>query len=591
MNMRYSTLLAILLCALTTSFAADSTDTKNEARLTLWPGKTYTYEGVKVSWDAQRKGREQPEPSGTITFESNDGIVKKMDIMGTALMYFEGVLFDVHVRDPRLYVEMIMRREPAKREYSAEQFWDTVFVSRHCPIQLDDWEFIISGEPARYGDGAEYYQLLGRDPETDGWSALPVTHEARRKFGRFNVEVQDHSVEETGTAALRVRGDRDLSVQGRGAWMEPYVIPLEQNFVDTVDWLAKRYGFEVEWVPAPGYPESVELMQNSRLAGTGPTKFGAGVLEEKLKRIAIMQDVPGFHEYPIDFRPVWKDATHLQFTFPNYEGILPAILKKQENAKKYAEAQARFEKEYKLETRIYTLDHIGAATAKSLVDRELSKHCLMYGGEIQSFRLDEKQVHASPRRETLETCVADSDDGMIVVHAIPSTLDRVERVLSQAEAVVESKKREHSPGKYGVEIILLRGGKAGERLDETDQIYDPNLAKQLGIREEDMKLFGFDAVAELGKGIVTLLGERGDISQATVAMDHGYSCTVSFLDSREPYLVVKGGLNSVKTKGSVRTEQQLLENTLYLEKGKSAILGLTNLEQTLILVLRLRDPS
>jgi len=120
------------------------------------------------------------------------------------------------------------------------------------------------------------------------------------------------------------------------------------------------------------------------------------------------------------------------------------------------------------------------------------------------------------------------------------------------------------------------------RQDKTDT-FTPELARQYGISQEDLKLFGFDGLALLGKGLVTLSAERSDTGRALVSLTEAYRCEVEFQDVRQPYVIVKGRLLGAQS------DKPLMENTLFLEKDKPSLLGLTNLRQALILVLRLYD--
>jgi hypothetical protein len=157
--------------------------------------------------------------------------------------------------------------------------------------------------------------------------------------------------------------------------------------------------------------------------------------------------------------------------------------------------------------------------------------------------------------------------------------------------------------------------------------------KDYGLAEGDLQLFGFDAATELGRGVVALAGRRGTEGQALVSLTDSYAAEFEFQDVRPPYLIVKGRLvekqavsqaakaaapspgagadqqmlmmgmmrdggappggsapsGPAKTRTDDSAGKALMENTLYLEKDKPSVLGLTNLRQALILVVRLHD--
>jgi len=132
-----------------------------------------------------------------------------------------------------------------------------------------------------------------------------------------------------------------------------------------------------------------------------------------------------------------------------------------------------------------------------------------------------------------------------------------------------------------IEPAVARVSQSEERSD----VFDPKLAARYGISEDDLMLFGFDAVAQLGKALVVLSAEKGGAGRTLVSLTENYRCEMEFQDIRPPYLIVKGRLLGAQP------DKPLLENTLYLEKDKPSLLGLTNLRQALILVLRLHDTT
>lgn len=109
--------------------------------------------------------------------------------------------------------------------------------------------------------------------------------------------------------------------------------------------------------------------------------------------------------------------------------------------------------------------------------------------------------------------------------------------------------------------------------------------KRYGLSEEELRTFGLAGVRELGSGIVDLAAEAGRAGRARLALTDAYQGEVQYLEVRKPYLIVKGYLHE-SAGGKV-----LVENTLYLKQGQPSVLGLTNLRQALILVVRLERAS
>jgi len=105
-------------------------------------------------------------------------------------------------------------------------------------------------------------------------------------------------------------------------------------------------------------------------------------------------------------------------------------------------------------------------------------------------------------------------------------------------------------------------------------------SQRYGISQSDLRRFGITQLEELGRARVDLLAVHGSVGEATVSLTDQYSARITFMDLPEPYLVVKGAL--IET-GRARP---LLENTLYLRPNQPNTLGLTNLREALILVIR-----
>lgn len=105
-------------------------------------------------------------------------------------------------------------------------------------------------------------------------------------------------------------------------------------------------------------------------------------------------------------------------------------------------------------------------------------------------------------------------------------------------------------------------------------------AKDYGISPEDLKVMGFETVRELGRGMVSLAGRKDDLGKATVTLSDSYRCQLEYQDLQKPYLILRGSLTGDKA------DKQLLSNTLFLEKDKPALLGLTNLKEALILLVK-----
>lgn len=106
-------------------------------------------------------------------------------------------------------------------------------------------------------------------------------------------------------------------------------------------------------------------------------------------------------------------------------------------------------------------------------------------------------------------------------------------------------------------------------------------AEDYGISKEDQKLFGFEKVSEVGRAVVRLSANPGEDGAVRAALSNSYSTELQYRDYRKPYLILRASLEAQKS------EKPLLENTVHLQPDKPAILGLTNLKEALVLILRL----
>lgn len=193
---------------------------------------------------------------------------------------------------------------------------------------------------------------------------------------------------------------------------------------------------------------------------------------------------------------------------------------------------------------------------------------LMPDSEVEATRAKLLATEADLARKKLDLEAAKRDYSELTIRApVAGTITAVHR---QAGEVV----------KTGDVVALLVPEVTGNENEADQSRYSTELAAEYGIGKDDFKMFGFDGVAELGRGIVALAGEKGEAGKAAVSLSEGYRCELEFLDMRQPYLIVRGRLTDAKT------DRPLLENTLFLESTKPSLLGLTNLRQALILVVR-----
>ncbi|HPS01623.1 MAG TPA: biotin/lipoyl-binding protein [Candidatus Sumerlaeota bacterium] len=116
-------------------------------------------------------------------------------------------------------------------------------------------------------------------------------------------------------------------------------------------------------------------------------------------------------------------------------------------------------------------------------------------------------------------------------------------------------------------------------------------AKKYGINPDDLKFFHFTDLEERGRTILTLGETTGKEGKAAADLGGGpYRCEFEYQAWRTPYLVVNARLQGPSSGEAGSKPKGLIENTLYLQDGVPSVLGITNLREGLILVVRLAAP-
>jgi hypothetical protein len=494
----------------------------------------------------------------------------------------------------------------------------------------------------RYPDGSEYYELAAQDTQSGTKNTMPVTEGAAKKFGRFNIRIGQF-FEATRTANLEIEVQRDLSVRGRGANIEHFDLQENETLGHFLERLGEKYGFKIEWVESPGHPESIEYTRNlTHHAIAGFENLLVSELVDGVCSSYVMGD-------PLrELGWEWTDPTHLRVWAKNYGDVIADNERKarEEEEQKHVEAEeqqersqfeATFREKYALRTEVYPLEKMSAATAKGLIDPEVQSYFLIPTGIVgvitpgRGISVQEEGKHFgiySAREETVkdlpsfliaksdERAISDERTNALILTAIPKTHGKVSEILGTMDNLLRGKEQSLVPRPYRVETVLLTGKKKEAKADEPLLVgpglpggveYDPKLAEIYGVSKQDLEFFGLVVLGELAKGFASVLGARGEEGRAKIALTSTMSCEIEFLDRREPYLVVKVRLlgpepskvlfESYNPSQPVSNPQLLgpepskvlFENTLYLEKDKPSVLGLTNLREALILVLRLRD--
>jgi len=348
-------------------------------------------------------------------------------------------------------------------------------------VTLNETEIAISDQPVEEVADEKFYGLAFRNMKTGESETVPLILALQRNFGRYDVVVTAFDPV-SRTAALQVQARKDLSVKGRGAYMEKFRVDSEA-FGGMIEQLGAEYGFEVEWVPAPGYPESVEYARSLE------APQGAMFSDEPLERFLGMI-TPRRRRGPgprVSYE--WVDKSHLRVRPMDYEEVVADREKEARMEQDREEIREIFEKDYSLATKVFVLRKMKASTARELVDGLLSVFYLQLtdktlpvarsacslqeSGEAGSIwacrkdalenlpekaREDHDQFVQMAQASAAETVVADDMSNSIIVTAVPQTHARIQSLIGKMEGLVESEEPAGPVERYRVEVVLLSGG-------------------------------------------------------------------------------------------------------------------------------------
>ncbi|HNT34328.1 MAG TPA: hypothetical protein PKH07_04945 [bacterium] len=447
-------------------------------------------------------------------------------------------------------------------------FKKIVYFSAYCPVQIGSWELQFSPEQHTFSDGTQCYQLFAYDRVSKTTMNIPVVEKTERQMGRFSLFMGE-SWNDSKTVVYEIRAEADYARCGGETYVDSLQLiggTAESSLQDMAD----EYGITIEWVESDSYPGLLEYCRALPFSSVR----SQGLLRELLDT---------YLGYSLVFE--WKDPYHLRVSGnPQHFQIMRS---KEEGARNLDEITAIFEKDYQTVTKIIPVTKMGAEALRAFIEPQLSSYALVDGNSPQKNVLLQKapyRIVASTgefRTHTLrlseERCISDPKTDSLLIQARPSTIARIEQALEDVYRLIDEGKKQSEPvSRFQVEIILLQAASSDNKSSKSSDL------ASFGLTEDDLKPFGLDGVSKLGRGMVTLIGERSELGQARVALTDLYSCALQFQDFRKPYVVVKGSLMDQNSNSIV------LENTLYLEPLKPIVLGITNLKEALILVLRLK---
>jgi biotin carboxyl carrier protein len=291
--------------------------------------------------------------------------------------------------------------------------------------------------------------------------------------------------------------------------------------------LEELTGIQVEWVPYPGHPESVEYLKDRGISWGGGTRTVNETVQQRVEWIEGEVEKANSGHDVVNFR--WVDDMHLQVVVsPEYERVLVMreVEEKQEEERAALEAKQAKEREafYKLfmekyspKTRVYPLKVLTPVTAKTMIEKELREYFLTSKGDILYANLD--RVKSEPTwtvreegefdaivehsgasydwehlfgkpgpletgaRVMKETAVADEKANALLVTAVPETQERVAALLQKLEGMASEERPMSEEEPHRLSVVLLQGGDSEKPVIVENRqwtIRAPDLGEKIG---------------------------------------------------------------------------------------------------------------
>ena len=567
---------------------------EKKEEVVLFPGQTAEILGIKLHW----KGS-SPEQVGTLDITGPKTQMKDQ-VISCFYLYIDDVVLNISPKfkaengvlkvdsqhtgvDKKKPVSIqIMAAKQASVQNLSGSEWDIkgVYVSSTCPLTLHDWRFRVSKERETLPDNFSYYMLEAENPDTGEQWKMPLSKGAKRKAGRYTLSCQE-MYPVSRTARLSIEAEVDKSLRGRYAFVERFSASdyEDSRLEEALATLGKKYGFEVEWAPYPGHPESAQVLKDMTIKDNF---IGTGYdIEVVLERFLLSSGI----------KAEWNSPDKVKISYSGYEKHLQekARTEKRESLKKQKIEQ--FHKEYPLVTKVYKFDSISPQSAKTLIEPHLSEYSLFVSkvsGDFVIRKDDSAAKFESLVSKITESAIADEKADALILSATPKTHDKLKDKIEKINAVLKSSDRSSGQKPFEINLSLLLGKRSEDpALDEEKKKESlTRAAAKYGIAKQDLEFFDFDTLEKLGAAKVQLLPQHGQ-SKSQVSLVNNLFCYLEYIDWRDPYLIVR-----VRLRGPYRdrktlspTTRDLLESTVYLEAGKATPLGITNIDSALILVI------
>ena len=500
------------------------------------------------------------------------------------------------------------------------------YISTFQPLYLSPYTFTLKMISKPESDAKERLVIECEHAVTKEKTVIPIVRETNATIGRFSFQTSDDQYSLlTKTLSLDIQIEKDRSIKGAKAAIDNSIKGKTVELPAYIDSMGTQYGFDVEWGEYPGYSESIELLKS--LNDTYMCDFPDQTSVEKaiLSFAAFMEKIDPLLAVGYE----WKDDTHLRIWLKNYPQFLEKrkkedalVLEKKKEEEKTQALRDKFIEDNKVEIRVIDIKGIQSSTIIGLISNEIKNYTLYdrfpdVEDDAKRFLISSDYTGAGTViAHVTEAAVADERTNILVVSVLPQTFDKIAAIVDRLTHL--ENRTESIPVICKTQITLLEGWKKGDikqlssglptetteekeqksrdlskgkraELKQEDILVDGKhlvSPQAYGIDPKDVDLFGFDLVAELSKLNVNLVAEHGEAGKLAAALGDKYHVKLEFLDSRPPYILVKCGLFAKSDDGM---DKPLIENTLFLENEKPALLGLTNLKQALILLVKIQN--
>ncbi len=360
---------------------------------------------------------------------------------------------------------------------------------------------------------------------------------------------------------------------------------------ELINSLAQTYGFKISWAD-----EATQKLADTSVHK--PMHSQSGNPQAVLHWIELILGE--------DFAPVAK----------SHDELYIALSSKYHANLEFNQFAQTLQTDFKMDTRLYTIKHLGTALASSGINRllgcyfigkpsstDVTTQTLKASGKYWSIlKYPQRKIGEAKAQQEIDatntvicenlndTIRTTSEGDVFMVTATAETHDQIAEWLNAIEADMEQRSlpaidEGKLPERRRLQIVLLQGGQVGEAASVVDETgtsvtYQADVPEQFGMTPDDLNILGFDGAVVSGRGIIDLLSIPGEGGSASLTLGNEFSFSVQFQQEQGGYLVIEATLQQSKNSST-----PLAQNTMMLEKDKPTFLGVTNLAGAVIVIV------